>query len=126
MDSLFTSIVVTGVFIILTGAAGSLLQKAGKPYGMAKVAIHGVLFLLVAAGLMASFIKLGEFSADTIYSKLTTSLNIASVALALNFLGGIVLVKSKDVNKLLVIVHKLSTLCLVGSVIACIVFIKQA
>lgn len=58
MKSVLTSLVVTGIFLAMAAAVGSRLGSAGKPYGLGKVAVHIILFLLVLSSVIASVYKL--------------------------------------------------------------------
>ncbi len=121
MDSVLVSVIVTGLFIVINAAVGSRLGRLGKPYGVAKLAIHIILFLLVTAGLIASVYKLQGVVHDKLYS--TISLYVIGLTLLTNLVVGVTMTRIKKVNVKLVLVHKLSTFLMAVSIIASIIFL---
>ncbi len=121
MDSVLNSVIVTGVFFVMNAAVGGYLGRLGKPYGVGKLAVHIILFLLVLAGLIASIYKLQGVIENKLYS--TISLYVAGLTLLTNFTIGISMVIIKQKNQKLVLVHKLSTLLMGVSIIASMIFL---
>ncbi len=121
MDSVLVSVIVTGVFVVMTAAVGGRLGRLGKPYGVAKLAIHIILFLLVTAGLIASVYKLHGVVHDKLYS--TISLYVIGLTLLTNLVIGVIMAIIKNVNLKLVLVHKLSTFLMAVSIIVSIIFL---
>ncbi|MBI3609389.1 MAG: hypothetical protein HY204_01645 [Nitrospirae bacterium] len=121
MDSVLISVIVTGIFIVMTSAVGSRIGRSGKPYGVVKLAIHIILFLLITAGVIASAYKLQGVIQDKLYS--TISLYATGLTLLTNFIIGIRMTIIKKVNPKLVLVHKRSTFLMGVSIIASIIFL---
>ncbi len=122
MDSVLNSVIVTGVFFAMNAAVGGYLGRLGKPYGVGKLAIHIILFLLVLGGIIASVYKLqGVIGENKLYS--TVSLYVTGLTLLTNLIIGVSMTMIKKVNPKLVLVHKLSTLLMGVSIIASIIFL---
>ncbi len=121
MGSVLTSMVVTAVFFVVTATVGSRLGRSDKPYGVVKLTTHIVLFLLVLGGVVASLYKLQGVVESKLYS--TVSLYVTGLALATNFIIGISMIIIKQKNQKLILVHKLSTLLMVSSIVASILFL---
>jgi hypothetical protein len=54
------SLVVTAIFLAMAAAVGIPVGEPGKPYGVGKVAVHIILFILVLSGVIASIYKLQD------------------------------------------------------------------
>lgn len=121
MDSVLVSVIVTGIYFVIAAAVGGRLGRLGKPYGVGKLAIHIILFLLVTTGLIASVYKLQGVIHDKLYS--TISLYVIGLTLLTNLVIGVIMAIIKKVNPKLVLVHKLSTLLMAVSIIASIIFL---
>jgi hypothetical protein len=121
MDSVLISVVVTGIFIMIAATVGYRLAQTAKPYGIVKLAIHMILFLLVSGGVIASIYKLQGVTASKLYS--TISLYVAALTLLTNLTIGISMVFVKQKNRKLILVHKLSTLLMAASIVASIIFL---
>jgi hypothetical protein len=121
MDSVLNSVIVTGVFFVLNAAVGGYLGRLGKPYGVGKLAIHIILFLLVLGGVIASIYKLQGVMENKLYS--TISLYVAGLTLLANLVIGAIMAIIKKVNPKLVLAHKLSTLLMGVSIIASMIFL---
>jgi hypothetical protein len=125
MESVLNSVVVTAIFIVTNFCVGLfLIHKSGKPYGAVKIIVHITLFVLILAGFIASFYKLQGISLPKLLS--TLSLYLMGLTLITNLVTGAVLLVSHTVNQQLASVHKTSTFVMIGSVIACIIFLVAA
>jgi hypothetical protein len=120
MDSVLTSLVVTGIFLAMAAAVGIRLEGSGKPYGFAKVALHIILFILVLSGVIASIYKLQLIADAGHYSKLF--LYVTLLALLTNVAVGIRMIVVKTTNANLIATHKLSTFIMALSLIVSIIF----
>ena len=96
MDSVLISVVVTAIFIVLAATVGNRLGHTAKPYGIVKLAVHIILFLLVSGGVIASIYKLQGVIASKLYS--TISLYVAALTLLTNFTIGISMIIVKQKN----------------------------
>jgi hypothetical protein len=115
------SVVALGLFFVAAAAVGRWIGRHGKPYGAAKVSLHFVLFLLVAAGFIASFYKLQLVHEPKTYS--SAALVVLGLTLLTNLVVGVSMASLAQVNPTLVRVHKLSTLVMFLSIAASIVFL---
>jgi hypothetical protein len=122
MESVLNSVVVTGIFIVITSAVGWRLGHSGKPYSVVKLATHIILFLLITAGVIASVYKLQGVMQGKLYS--TISSYVTGFTLLRNLMIGVMMAIIKNVNPKLVIVHKLSTSMMAISILASIVFLN--
>ena len=119
MDSVLNSLVVTGIFLATAAAVGIRLGRSGKPYGVAKVALHIILFILVLSGVIASIYKLQLIADAGQYSKL--SLYVTLLALLTNVAVGIRMIVVKTTNAKMITTHKLSTFIMALSLIVSII-----
>jgi hypothetical protein len=106
MDSVLNSLVMTGIFLATAAAVGIRLGRSGKPYGVAKVVLHIILFILVLSGVIASIYKFQLIADAGQYSKL--SLYVTLLALLTNVAVGIRMIVVKTTNANMVATHKLS------------------
>ena len=120
MESVLTSLVVTGIFMAMAAAVGSRLGSSGKPYGFAKVVIHIILFILVLSGVIASIYKLQLITDAGQYSQM--SLYVTLLALLTNVAVGIKMIVVKKTNAKLITTHKVSTAIMALSLIVSIIF----
>jgi hypothetical protein len=107
MDSVLNSLVMTGIFLATAAAVGIRLGRSGKPYGVAKVVLHIILFILVLSGVIASIYKFQLIADAGQYSKL--SLYVTLLALLTNVAVGIRMIVVKTTNAKMIATHKLST-----------------
>ena len=119
--SVLISIVVTGIFLVIAAVVGSRLGRSQKPYGVMKLAVHISLFLLVLSGVIASIYKLQMLVHDNLYP--TISLYVTGLTLLTNFVVGTSMIIVENKKKKLILAHKLSTLLMVGSIVASIIFL---
>ena len=121
LKSVLVSLVVTGAFLVIAAVAGSRLSRSQKPYGVLKVAVHVILFLLVLSGVVASIYKLQMFVQDNVYP--TIALYVTGLTLLTNLIVGICMIVVTHKKKKLMFAHKLSTLRIAGSIVASILFL---
>ena len=121
MGSVMFSVVVLGVFLLVQILAGNRLGNAGKPYKAAGMAGHIILSLFIVAGLSVSVYKLHGITAGKLYSML--SLHVTGALLLINIITGIILTVVKKDNPALVLTHKVTSVLMAVSVIACIIFL---
>lgn len=103
MESVLISVVVTAIFFVITATVGIHLGHTAKSYGIVKLSIHIILFLLVSGGVIASIYKLQGVMDDKLYSTISlyvAALYVAALTLLTNFTIGIsmVLIKQKTGN----------------------------
>ena len=120
MESVLTSLVVTGIFLTMAAAVGSRLGSSGKPYGVGKVAVHIILFLLVLSGVIASIFKLQLMGDAGQYAKM--SLYVTLLALLTNVAVGIRMIAGKRTTPNMITTHKTSTAVMTLSLIISIIF----
>jgi len=106
MSSVLTSIIVNGVFVVITSAMGLFIRLTGKPYGVVRPIIHILLFLFIVA--VASAYKLEGL--DQSQTAATISLYLMGLTVLCNFVVGISMLFAKSLKQKFVSVHMLSTL----------------
>lgn len=121
VKSVLISLVVTGVFLVIAAIVGSRLGRSQKPYGVMKLVVHIVLFLLVLSGVVASIYKLQIFVHDNLYPSI--ALYVTGLTLLTNLVVGISMIIVKHKKKKLILAYKLSTLLMAGSIVASIILL---
>ncbi len=120
MDSVLNSMAVTAIFFAIAVVVGRRLEHSPKPYGVAILSTHIVLFLLVAGGIMASIYKIDAATEGKLLS--TISLYVVAMTLLGNLTIGTIMAVAKQKNKKLIFAHKLSTSLMAISIFAGIAF----
>ena len=121
MNSVLISVIVMGLFVVVTSAIGLRLDHFGEPYGAGKLTIHIILFFFVAAGLIASLYKLDGVIHEKLYS--TASLYVVGLTVLTNAITGIAMSIIKAINKKLISIHKFSTILMALSILSSIAFL---
>jgi VIT1/CCC1 family predicted Fe2+/Mn2+ transporter len=121
MESVLASLIVTLIFLIVTGIAGHRLEKRPKPYGWVWPVIHIVLFAFVLSGVMASAYKLQALPDASHYARI--ALYAAGLSVMTNFVVGVAMLIIKRKNRKLIKTHKYSTYVMAASLIAAIIFV---
>lgn len=120
MDSVLNSMGVTAIFFAVAVGVGHRLERSPKPYGLAILAIHITLFVLISGGIIASIYKIQGVTEAKLFS--TISLYVAAMTLLGNLVIGTSMAIAKQKNKKLILAHKLSTSLMAIAIFAGIVF----
>ena len=121
MDKLLIFVIVTGFWVIVSSVIGFLMKRSGKPYGVWKPAVHGLVALFIAAGTASFLTGLLSVSPLRVFSLVAVCL-IALGALC-NLVVGPLMVASKEVTPKLVTVHQFSAGLIALGLIGAAVFV---
>jgi predicted exporter len=119
MDKVLTFVVVTGLWVLISAAIGLLMKRSGKPYGVWKPVVHGLIALFIAAGTASCLIGLLAVSPLPVLSLVAISL--VTLGVLCNLVVGPLMLAAKVVNAKRVKIHQLSagliTLGLIGAAV---------
>ena len=107
---------VTGLWVLIVAGIGIWIHRVGRPYGRVKTAIHIILTVFVLAGLIYSFIGLSGLGHPSIVA--TICLIVCSLALLSVVAAGIRMTTSRELNSNLPMVHAVSTVVMLLSIVA--------
>ena len=123
MEAVLLKVVVTGLWVLLTGTIGLFLGKKGKPYGKGKLIVHVILLIFVLAGWISCFYEL--LGIDQPKTGAFVFLCIFGITILTNLVSGVIMIASKELLKTLPITHKISTtvmlLSIVGTALALVI-----
>jgi hypothetical protein len=114
MNPVLVYLIVMGLYILATSAVGKSMSDAGKPYSKWKLALHGILFLFVTAGVVSSFMK--PAGAGRAYG--SYAMYLACVALFAILANGARMITLESVEKKMVLFHKVLVFIITASIIA--------
>jgi hypothetical protein len=121
MDKVLTFVVVTGVWVIVSAVIGFLMKRSGKPYGVWKPVVHGLIALFIAGGTASCIIGLLAVSPLPVFSLVAISL--VALCVLCNLVVGPWMLAAKEVNPKRVMVHQLSFGMIVLGLIGTAVFV---
>jgi predicted membrane channel-forming protein YqfA (hemolysin III family) len=121
MDKVLTFVVVTIVWVIISAAIGFLMKRSGKPYGVWKPAVHGLIALFIAAGTASCLIGLLAVSPFRVFSLVAISL--ATLGVLCNLVVGPLMLAAKAVNTKRVKIHQISAGLIALGLIGAAVFV---
>jgi uncharacterized PurR-regulated membrane protein YhhQ (DUF165 family) len=120
MSSVLSSMIVTVLFFVIAIVVGFRLERSPKPYRLALLSAHIVLFVLIAGGIVACLYKINGVSGNKFFS--TLSLYLAALPLVTSLVTGAIMVIIKQKNLGLILGHKVSMFFMAISVVAGVVF----
>ena len=106
MDKVLTFVIVTGFWVLASSVIGFLMKRSGKPYGVWKPVVHGLIALFIAAGTASCLIGLLSVSPLPVFS--LAAISIVALGVLCNLVVGPLMVAAKEVNRKRVMVHQLS------------------
>jgi hypothetical protein len=106
MDKVFIFVIVTGLWVLMSSVIGFLMKRSGKPYGVWKPVVHGLIALFIAAGTASCLIGLLSVSPLPVFS--LAAISIVALGVLCNLVVGPLMVAAKEVNRKRVMVHQLS------------------
>ena len=106
MDKVLTFVIVTGFWVLASSVIGFLMKRSGKPYGVWKPVVHGIIALFIAAGTASCLI--GILSAVPLRVFPLVAISIVALGVLCNLIVGPLMVAAKVVNPKRVMVHQLS------------------
>jgi hypothetical protein len=121
MDKVLTFVVVTGVWVLVSAAIGFLMKRSGKPYGVWKPVVHGLIALFIAAGTASCLIELLAVSPLPVFS--LVAILLVALGVLCNLVVGPLMVAAKVVNTTRVKIHQLSTGLIALGLIGTAVFV---
>ncbi len=121
MDKVLTFVIVTGLWVLVSSAIGFLMKWSGKPYGVWKPVVHGLLFLFIAAGTASCLYGVLSVSPLRVFS--LVAICLLALGVLCNLVVGIMMVAAKEVNPKRVTVHQLSTGLIALGLIGTAVFV---
>ena len=121
MDKVLTFVIVTCVWVIVSAAIGFLMKRSGKPYGVWKPVVHGLIALFIAGGTASCIIGLLAGSPLPVFSLVAISL--VALGVLCNLVVGPLMVAAKVVNTTRVKIHQLSTGLIALGLIGAAVFV---
>ena len=121
MDKVLTIVIVTGLWVLVSAVVGFLMKRSGKPYGVWKPVVHGLISLFIAAGTASSLIGLLSVSPLRVFSLVADC--FVALGVLCNVIVGPLLVAAKEVNAKRVMVHQLSAGLIALGLIGTAVFV---
>ena len=105
---------VEGVLISISEVFGFFLSRAGKPYSKVKLGFHLFFYTWLSFGY--GFISFGYFSRDTM-SVIWIPVGIMGLMILIQLATGIIMIARTKVEKLILIIHIISFILMLLSVV---------
>jgi hypothetical protein len=103
VDKVLVFVIVTGLWVLVSSVIGFLMKRSGKPYGVWKPVVHGLIALFIAAGTASCLMGLLSVSPLRVFSLVAVC--FVALGVLCNLVVGIIMVAAKVVNPKRVTVH---------------------
>ena len=122
MDKVLTFSIVTSGWVFLSAVFGFLMKRIGKPYGIWKPAVHGLIALFIAIGTASSLIGLLAINPLPLFS--VVAISLVAMGVLCNLVVGPLMLAAKGVHSNLVKIHQITFGLIVLGLIGTVVFVN--